>query len=54
MVTKQFKLGDTIAKLAKSLRIPHCENCERRRLILNEIQTAGVKETMKRLKNCCD
>ena len=50
----QFKLGDAIAKLARFLRIPHCTNCERRRIILNEIQTAGLKETMKRLKDCCE
>lgn len=50
---KQFKLGDAIARLAKILRIPHCDNCERRRVILNEIQTAGVRETLKKLKDCC-
>lgn len=50
----QFKLGDAIAWLAKLLHIPQCENCERRRIILNDIQTVGVKETMKRLKDCCD
>ena len=54
MTAKQFKLGDMIAKLARILHIPHCANCERRRVILNEIQTAGVKETMKRLKDCCE
>lgn len=47
---KQFKLGDAVAKIAKALHIPHCEKCERRRLILNEIRTLGVKETIKKLR----
>lgn len=49
-MTKQFRLGDAVAKLAKILHIPHCEKCERRRLILNKIQELGVKETVKKLK----
>lgn len=47
---KQLKLGDTVAKIAKALHIPHCKKCEQRRLILNEIRTLGMKETIKRLK----
>lgn len=50
MTTQQLKLGDAIAKIAKVLHIPHCEKCEQRRLILNEIRTLGIKETMRRLK----
>ncbi len=50
MPKQKFKLGDAVAKLTKALHIPHCEKCERRRLILNEIQKLGVKETVKRLK----
>lgn len=51
MITKrQLKLGDTVAKIAKTLNIPHCEKCEQRRLILNEIRTLGMRETIKRLK----
>ena len=50
---KQFKLGDAIAKLAKILHIPHCLKCEKRRLILNEVRTLGVKETINKLKDCC-
>jgi len=50
MATKQLKLGDAVAKIAKILHIPHCEKCEQRRLILNEIKTLGVKETIKKLK----
>ena len=48
MVSK-IKLGDIIAKLAKILNIPHCPKCEKRRLILNEIQKIGLKETVKRM-----
>jgi hypothetical protein len=51
---RKFRLGDAVAKLAKILHIPHCANCEKRRLILNEIEQAGLKETLKRLKHCCD
>lgn len=47
---QQIKLGDAIAKIARVLHIPHCEKCEQRRLILNEIRTLGVKETIKKLK----
>ncbi|KKW35541.1 MAG: hypothetical protein UY83_C0006G0018 [Candidatus Adlerbacteria bacterium GW2011_GWA1_54_10] len=54
IVRSRFKLGDAIARVAKILRIPHCQNCEKRRLILNEIQTLGVKETIKRLEDCCE
>jgi len=55
MKTKQtIKLGDTIAKLTKILHIPHCKKCERRRLILNEISEFGLRETMRKLKHCCD
>lgn len=51
MTTKrQLKLGDAVAKIAKALHIPHCEKCEQRRLILNEIRTLGVKETIKKLR----
>jgi len=48
MVNK-IKLGDIIAKLAKILNIPHCPKCEKRRLILNEIQKIGLKATVKRM-----
>ena len=54
MSKQQLKLGDAIAKIARFLRIPHCTKCERRRFILNEIQTVGVKETLKKLKDCCN
>ncbi|MBI2673777.1 MAG: hypothetical protein HYX23_00660 [Candidatus Zambryskibacteria bacterium] len=51
MTTKrQLKLGDAVAKIAKALHIPHCEKCEQRRRILNEIRTLGVRETIKKLK----
>lgn len=51
MIAKpQLKLGDAVAKIAKALHIPHCEKCERRRLILNEIKTLGMRETIKRLR----
>ena len=50
MSKRKLKLGDAITKLAKALHIPHCSRCEERRQILNEIQTLGIKETMKRLK----
>ncbi len=51
MITKRkLKFGDVVAKLAKALHIPHCEKCEQRRLILNEIRTLGMKETARRLK----
>lgn len=48
-MNKQIKLGDTVAKLAKALGIPHCPKCEKRRLILNEIQKLGLKETARRM-----
>ncbi len=47
---KELKIGDTIARLTKALGIPHCEKCEKRRLILNEINKLGIKETLKKLK----
>ncbi|MFH0803999.1 MAG: hypothetical protein V1896_00125 [Candidatus Zambryskibacteria bacterium] len=47
---ESLKLGNAIAKLAKTFHIPHCAKCERRRLILNEIQKVGIKETLKRMK----
>jgi len=50
MSRQQFKLGDAVAKLAKVLRVPHCPECEQRRLILNEIQKVGVHETVRRLR----
>lgn len=46
----QFKLGDAIARITRALHIPHCDTCEERRLILNEIQKVGMKETIKRLR----
>ena len=49
-VKRQLKLGDAVAKVAKALHIPHCEKCEQRRLILNEIKTLGMRETIKRLR----
>lgn len=49
-VKKQLKLGDAVAKVAKALHISHCEKCEQRRLILNEIRILGMKETIKKLK----
>lgn len=49
-VKKQLKLGDAVAKIARVLHIPHCEKCEQRRLILNEIKNLGVKETISKLK----
>lgn len=51
---REFQLGDAISRLAQMLHIPHCANCERRRVILNELQAKGVKETLERLKHCCD
>ena len=50
MSKQQLKLGDAITKLAKVLHIPRCPECERRRLILNEIQKVGVRETVRRLR----
>ncbi len=48
--SKGIKLGDAIAGLTKALHIPHCSKCEKRRQILNEIQSLGIKETVRRLK----
>lgn len=50
MRKKQLKWGDIIAKLAKLLGIRHCSKCEQRRLILNDIQKVGVKETVRKLR----
>jgi len=47
---KQIKLGDAIAGLTKVLQIPHCPKCEKRRQILNEIQSLGIKETVRKLR----
>lgn len=47
---RQFKLGDAITKIPKTLHVPHCEKCEQRCLILNEIRTLGMKETIRRLR----
>ena len=47
---RQLKLGDVVAKIAKALHIPHCEKCEQRRLILNEIKILGMREAIKRLR----
>ena len=48
---RQLRLGDMVGKITKALHIPHCDKCEQRRLILNEIQKVGVKETIKRMKS---
>ena len=53
MIKKKFKLGDLIARITKFLHIPHCLKCEKRRVILNEISEAGIRETLKKLKQCC-
>ena len=50
MNKKSLRLGDMVAKLTKALHIPHCEKCEKRRLILDEIQNLGIAETVLRLK----
>lgn len=39
-----------IAGLTKAFHIPHCEKCEKRRVILNEIRKRGIRETVRRLK----
>ncbi len=54
MNIKQLKLGDLIGHIAKILHIPHCKNCERRHVILNDLQAAGLRETLKKLQHCCD
>jgi hypothetical protein len=46
----QLKIGDMIANMAKALHIPHCEKCEQRRLILNEVKSLGIGETIKKLR----
>ncbi len=48
-MTSKIRLGDAIARLTKILGIQHCPKCEKRRLILNEIQKVGLKETAKRM-----
>ena len=48
-MTNKIKLGDTVARLTKILGIRPCPKCEKRRLILNEIQKVGLKETVKRM-----
>jgi hypothetical protein len=53
MNKKRFKLGDAIARLTKFLGIPHCIRCEKRRIILNDAQELGLRETLKKLKDCC-
>ena len=53
MDTKKLRLGDIIAKITAFFHIPHCLKCEKRRVILNEITELGIKETIKKLKNCC-
>ena len=52
---KKLKVGDIIAKITKVLHIPHCQKCEKRRLILNEIGEKGwsFKEIKRKLKDCC-
>lgn len=50
----KLKLGDLIAKITKFLHIPHCAKCEKRRVILNEIEEVGIRATIKKLKHCCD
>lgn len=52
-IKKKIKLGDIIANITKFLHIPHCKKCEKRRVILNEVTEAGIKETLKKLKQCC-
>ncbi len=47
---RQLRLGDTVRKIAKALHIPHCEKCEQRRLILNEVRSLGVRETIRKLR----
>ena len=49
-MAKSIKLGNMIAGLTKVLRISHCDKCEQRRVILNEIQKIGLKETVKRMR----
>ncbi len=39
-----------VAKMAKALHIPHCDKCEQRRLILNEVKSLGIGETIKKLR----
>src|SRR3989344_6923510 len=47
---KRIKFGDAIAGLTKVLHIPHCPKCEKRRQILNDIQSLGIKEVVRRLR----
>lgn len=53
MNMEKIKLGDIIAKITKFLHIPHCLKCEKRRVILNDVTEVGIKETLKKLKQCC-
>lgn len=46
----KIKLGDAIARVTKLLGIPHCEKCEKRRLILNKINELGIEKTMGKLR----
>lgn len=50
----KLKIGDLIAKITKFLHIPHCAKCEKRRVILNELGEHNLRETINRLKHCCD
>lgn len=47
---RQFKLGNMVAKIAKALHVSHCDKCEQRRLILNEVGSLGIRETIKKLR----
>lgn len=56
-----MRLGDIIANVSHMLGIKHCEKCERRRVILNDLGSVGIRETARRLKSiekelndCCD
>lgn len=53
-MSMKIRLGDIVARITKFLRIPHCKNCEKRRVILNEASDVGIRETLKRLEHCCD
>ncbi len=53
-MSNKIRLGDAIARITKLLHIPHCDKCEKRRKILNEIQETGMKETLRKLKDCCN
>lgn len=60
-IKKWFRFGDMIAKITKILHIPHCANCEKRRIVLNEFggsiargEAWSLSEIKNKLKNCCD